>query len=243
MSAMSTGRRPGAAVRRFSPGDAYSLLRRPGPAGSKPRPRPGRPRLHLVPPLPTGPAEGRPATPPPGRTPAPADARVPAAGAASVPSAIPAPVVPPAATTAPARVPRPGDTPARIARPRDTPARVVRAAGAPARDGRARRKIRLTRRGRLVVWTLAALIVAAVLTPVWLIAATGAQASNHGLPAAAVHAGMRHVVVRPGQTLWSIANAAEPTADPRVVVQEIMQVNALSGGVVVPGQSLWVPRN
>ena len=233
MSVMSTGRRPGAAVRRFSPGDAYSLLRRPGPAGSKPRPRPGRPRLHLVAPLPTGPAEGRPATPPPGRTPVPADARVPAAGAAPVPSAVPAPVMSPAATTAPARVARPGDPPARIVRP----------ARPPARRGQARRRVRLTRRGRLVVWTLAALIAAAVLTPVWLIAATGAQASNHGLPPAAVHAGMRHVVVRPGQTLWSIANAAEPTADPRVVVQEIMQVNALSGGVVVPGQSLWVPGN
>ena len=93
----------------------------------------------------------------------------------------------------------------------------------------------------MVVWVLAALVAAAVLTPVWLIAATGAQAANHGLPPAAVHAGMRQVVVRPGQTLWSIALTAEPAADPRVVTQEIMQVNALSSQVLVPGESLWVP--
>ncbi len=95
----------------------------------------------------------------------------------------------------------------------------------------------------MVVWVLAALVAAAVLTPVWLIAATGAQAANHGLPPAAVHAGMRQVVVRPGQTLWSIALTAEPAADPRVVTQEIMQVNALSSQVLVPGESLWVPAS
>ena len=223
MSVMSTGRRPGAAVRRHSPEDAYLLLRRPGPAGSHPTAgrRPGRPRLRLVPPLPAGPADKEPAgpaeklparpaeklppAPPRGRTPASADARVP--------------------------VPRAGS-----ARPAQ-PARVVRPARRPAGHGR----VRLTRRGRLVVWALAALTAAAVLIPVWLLAAGGAQAANHGLPPAAVHAGLRQVIVRPGQTLWSIAMATEPSADPRVVTQEIMQVNALSSQVLVPGESLWVP--
>ncbi|HTT54187.1 MAG TPA: LysM peptidoglycan-binding domain-containing protein [Streptosporangiaceae bacterium] len=132
--------------------------------------------------------------------------------------------------TAPARVTAP-------ARTRVT----AQAGGRPVRGGQARRNIRLTRRGRIVVWALAALAVAAVLTPVLLMVATGAQAANHGLPPAAVHQGLRHVVVQPGQTLWSIASAAEPTADPRLVIQQIMQVNALSGGIVVPGESLWVP--
>lgn len=247
MSVMSTGRRPGAAVRRLSPDDAYVLPRRPGPAGSKPatRRRPGRPRLHLVPPLPAGPAEDRPAAPPRGRTPVPAGARVPAPRAASVPdqAAPPAPAAAHERDAAPARVARPRGAPAWVARPGGAPARVVRPASAPASRGRARGKVRLTRRGRVVVWVLAALVAAAVLTPVWVIAATGAQAANHGLPAAAVHAGMRQVVVRPGQTLWSIAMAAEPAADPRVVTQEIMQVNALSSQVLVPGESLWVPAS
>jgi hypothetical protein len=229
MSVMSTGRRPGAVVRRLSPEDACILPRRPGPAGSNPAAarRPGRPRLRLVPPLPAGPAENLSPAPPRGRTsasaenlsPAPprgrtsasADARVPAPRAGSVRPAARAPMSPPAAMTAPAR--------------------------RPAGHG----QVRLTRRGRLVVWALAALTAAAVLIPVWLLAAGGAQAANHGLPPAAVHAGLRQVAVRPGQTLWSIALAADPTADPRVVTQEIIQVNALSSQVLVPGESLWVP--
>jgi len=54
---------------------------------------------------------------------------------------------------------------------------------------------------------------------------------------------MRHVVVEPGQTLWSLAVAAEPAADPRLVIQQIMQTNALSGPTVYAGQQLWVPRS
>ena len=215
MSVMSTGRRPGAVVRRLSPEDAYLLPRRPGPAGSNPAAarRPGRPRLRLVSPLPAGPADNLSPAPPRGRTSASADARVPAPRAGSVPPAARAPMSPPPAMTAPAR--------------------------RPAGHG----QVRLTRRGRLVVWALAALTAAAVLIPVWLLAAGGAQAANHGLPPAAVHAGLRQVVVRPGQTLWSIALAADPTADPRVVTQEIIQVNALSSQVLVPGESLWVPAH
>ncbi len=82
----------------------------------------------------------------------------------------------------------------------------------------------------------------AVITPVLLAAASGAQASNHGLPPSAVRAAMRQVVVKPGQSLWSIALNVEPKADPRVVVRQIMDFNALGSQVVVPGESLWVPR-
>jgi LysM domain-containing protein len=240
MSVMSTGRRPGAAVRRLSPEHGYSLPRQPGPTGGARTVsrRPARPRLRLVPPLPTGPAADRPPAPPRGRISAPADARVPAPRTVPVP---PARVAGPGDT--PARVPGPADTPARVAGPGDTPARIVRPASRPAVRRRSRRKVRLTRRGRVVVWVLATLAAAALLTPVWLLAAAGAQAANHGLPPAAVHAGMRHVVVQPGQTLWSIAMAADPTADPRIVSQEIIQVNALSSGVVIPGESLWVPAS
>ena len=110
------------------------------------------------------------------------------------------------------------------------------------RRGPDRRPVRLTRRGRCVLWLAAGLILAAILTPVLLVAATGAQAANHGAPASAVRAGMRAMKVRPGDSLWSIALRAEPNADPRVVSQEIIQFNALSGSVLVPGQTLWVPR-
>jgi LysM repeat protein len=53
---------------------------------------------------------------------------------------------------------------------------------------------------------------------------------------------MTRIVVQPGQTLWSIALQADPQADPRLVVRQIMAVNALSGGSVTAGQRLLVPR-
>ena len=145
---------------------------------------------------------------------------------------------------------RPGPPPSLPGRPRRagaavTPsrARVVRPASAPSRVPAPRvRRTRLTRRGRRLVWASAVLLVMAVITPVLLTLASGAQAANHGLPASSVRAGMRQVVVKPGQSLWSIALSAEPKADPRVVIQQILDFNALGSQVVVPGESLWVPR-
>ena len=157
----------------------------------------------------------------------------------AVPAVAPAPGRPrvPGQAAAPSR--------ARAARPASAPSR-VRAAGpasAPSRlPARRVRRTRLTRRGRRLVWASAVLLLVAVLTPVLLALASGAQAANHGVPPSAVRAAMRHVVVKPGQSLWSIALNAEPEADPRVVVQQIMEFNALGSQVVVPGESLWVPR-
>lgn len=101
--------------------------------------------------------------------------------------------------------------------------------------------LRLTRRGRVVIGVIAIVVMAAIAMTVGLAAAGGAQAANHGQPRAA-YQGMHQVVVRSGQTLWSIASAAEPQADPRDVVQEIMTVNALTSTDISPGQVLWVPR-
>lgn len=107
--------------------------------------------------------------------------------------------------------------------------------------GRSRTPIRLTRRGRAVVacLLLTALTIGALLISV--LASGGAQATNHGQPRAG-YQGMRQIVVRPGQTLWSIASAAEPSADTRMVVQEIMTANALNSVTISAGQLLWVPR-
>ncbi len=102
--------------------------------------------------------------------------------------------------------------------------------------------VRLTRRGRCVVVGFVVGVVLAVVAALWLAAATGAQAANHGAAASTIDAGMTPVVVQPGQTLWTIALRAEPTADPRVVISQIVQFNALGSDVVVPGERLWVPR-
>jgi Tfp pilus assembly protein FimV len=91
---------------------------------------------------------------------------------------------------------------------------------------------------------VAALVLAGVTVAVLLLtllAPGGAQATNHG-PARAGFQGMHKIVVQPGQTLWSIAAAAVPTADPRTVIQEIMSANALPSATIGAGQLLWVPR-
>lgn len=132
-------------------------------------------------------------------------------------------------------MPEPSGLPRRAVRP----GQAIRSGGA----ARARPRTRLTRRGRRVVWVFATLLVMGLLTPILLVASGGAQAANHGASPAQVRTGLRHVVVQPGQSLWSIAVQAEPQADPRAVIQQIIQYNALGSDVVAPGESLWVPKD
>lgn len=99
--------------------------------------------------------------------------------------------------------------------------------------------VRLTLRGRIV---LALLLVGLAVATVALTAAVRAQAASSGSAPAAVDRSMTQVVVQPGQTLWSIAVRADPKADPRAVVQQIADINALPGVSIQPGQQLWVPK-
>jgi hypothetical protein len=124
-------------------------------------------------------------------------------------------------------------------------------AAATGTSGRGRAgRIRLTRRGRIVLGCLAVMAATAIATAalIWFgavggaqAASDGAQAASHGQPLAVAHRGLFQVVVRPGETLWSIARQAEPSADPRIVVQQIIDVNALSGPTIQAGELLWVP--
>jgi hypothetical protein len=107
--------------------------------------------------------------------------------------------------------------------------------------GESRTPVRLTRRGRAVVACLLVTGLTLVALLFSLLVSGGAQATNHG-QARAGYQGMRQIVVRPGQTLWSIASAAEPSADTRAVVQEIMTANAMTSGGISAGQLLWIPR-
>jgi LysM domain len=101
--------------------------------------------------------------------------------------------------------------------------------------------LRLTRRGRIVVTAVAIFLATVVITVIGMAAPGGAQAANHGRPGAG-YGGMHQVVVRPGQTLWSIAASAEPTADPRLVISQIMTANSMTSDVVEAGELLWVPK-
>jgi LysM repeat protein len=62
------------------------------------------------------------------------------------------------------------------------------------------------------------------------------------VPPRAAEQSLSRIVVRPGQTLWSVAESADPDADTRLVIQQIAELNGLTGDVVQAGQRLWVPR-
>lgn len=94
---------------------------------------------------------------------------------------------------------------------------------------------RLTRRGRLVLSALAMvlLVVAAVLM-------------SGGAPAAAGSRGgvtvpAERVTVRPGESLWAIAEREAPDVDPRETIARILDLNALESSAVVAGSVLLLP--
>jgi hypothetical protein len=91
------------------------------------------------------------------------------------------------------------------------------------------RPIRLTRRG----WAVAVLAVGIALAGALWLAHSSAMASSapHRFPPSTV-------VVRPNDTLWSIATRIAPDRDPRVVVSELEQRNDLTGPTVHVGQVL-----
>ena len=105
-----------------------------------------------------------------------------------------------------------------------------------------RTRVRLTRRGRIVVATLITAGVVLVAALAWLAGTTRAEATGSGSPASAVYHSLRSVVVQPGESLWTIATQADPAGDPRAVMQEIIDINALHGTSVQPGQRLWLPH-
>jgi LysM domain len=102
--------------------------------------------------------------------------------------------------------------------------------------------VRLTRRGRIVVAVVAVMLVASVAALVWLAVAGRAQAADRVGSGRAANHEMLRVVVRPGDTMWDIAVRADPAADPRAVIQQIIDDNGLTGTAILAGQVLWVPR-
>jgi hypothetical protein len=124
------------------------------------------------------------------------------------------------------------------------PSFTVRAAGAgatrvqPAGAGRATVRpapVRLTRRGRLLVAVLALVLVvcAAVLL-------TGGASALAGTGQGTAPVAER-VTVRPGETLWQIAERVAPGADPRETVQRILDLNGLQTAEVQAGTALRLP--
>jgi hypothetical protein len=98
-------------------------------------------------------------------------------------------------------------------------------------DGRpARRPVRLTRRGRLVVLALVLFLGALV----GFLGAAPGQAADPAKPAVTA-------VVQPGDTLWSFAERNLPHWQPKAAVVELKRLNDLEGYVIHPGQRLTLP--
>lgn len=93
--------------------------------------------------------------------------------------------------------------------------------------------LRLTRRGRVVLGVLVALVLAPVGT--WFASVADADPAD----------GARSVVVRTvgaGESLWSVAaSVTAPGADVRDALQEIADLNGLTGSTIAAGQQLVVP--
>ena len=92
--------------------------------------------------------------------------------------------------------------------------------------------MRLTRRGRIVVWTLG-LILAIVVTLL------GARAGADGSPQA-IEVG-RHAVAS-GETVWSLAVGLNSGQDVRDVVAEILTLNGRTSPSLYAGEIILLPR-
>ncbi|MEY9210855.1 LysM peptidoglycan-binding domain-containing protein [Thermobifida halotolerans] len=119
--------------------------------------------------------------------------------------------------------------------------------GSPGRDRAARPAPggppRLTRRGRVVLFSLLGAAAVAGVGLLSLIAVTLGASSADASTENFFHLPEQPptVVVDEGDTLWEIAERARPSEDPRKTVDEIVEINGLSGPVLEPGQELVLP--
>lgn len=93
--------------------------------------------------------------------------------------------------------------------------------------------VRLTRRGRLVVFTLALLVVLGLGT---LLGARSVASEHAGTPEPT-----RVVMVGSGDTLWQIAADLADDGQVRAMIDRIEELNALDSAMVSAGQRLRVP--
>lgn len=103
-----------------------------------------------------------------------------------------------------------------------TVAPVAEAAVAP------RTRLRITRRGRVVLTALGA----------------GLVALNGGAAVASKDASgtaFEYVTVSSGESLWDLAEEIAPSADPRDVIASVVDLNRLPSSDVAAGQQLAVP--
>lgn len=83
---------------------------------------------------------------------------------------------------------------------------------------------------------------ATVAVAVSVVVGTIAAAGPGGSPVASAPGAPRAVVMRPGETLWDVAEEHAPTGvDPRAYVDALIEINGVAGGVQ-PGERIRLPR-
>jgi hypothetical protein len=99
--------------------------------------------------------------------------------------------------------------------------------------------LRLTRRGKVVLIGIPLMLLTALLLS--LVGFLNAPAKAADSTADLALTRTVSVTVQAGESLWAIAGTVAPERDPRDVIADIVQLNNLSAGSVVPGQELFVP--
>ncbi len=101
--------------------------------------------------------------------------------------------------------------------------------------------VQLTRRGRLLLLGLPALLLAAGLLAALLFSAgsllnqaQATTAADHGVQA-------EQITVAEGDTLWSIASAADSDTEVQQLITQIAELNGLDSAQLQPGQVLHIP--
>ncbi|MET0975208.1 MAG: LysM peptidoglycan-binding domain-containing protein [Leifsonia sp.] len=105
----------------------------------------------------------------------------------------------------------------------------------PAARPTGRTRLHITRRGRAVATTLAAL---PIVVGAFLFALNGGVAAAGG---DAPGQSFDYVTVESGQSLWQLAEELAPAADPRDVIADIVSLNQLADTSIEPGQRLAIP--
>jgi len=96
-------------------------------------------------------------------------------------------------------------------------------------------RLRLTRRGRIVVTTAAAVPVA-LGALFFAVNGGGAVATDSSSGAT-----FDYVTVAAGETLWQIAGEVAPNADPREVISDIVHLNQLPSSEIQAGARIAIP--
>ncbi|MEJ1194817.1 LysM peptidoglycan-binding domain-containing protein [Pseudarthrobacter sp. CCNWLW207] len=99
--------------------------------------------------------------------------------------------------------------------------------------------LRLTRRGRVVLIGIPLVLLAVLIFLLAGFLNAPAKAADSAADLAVTPT--VSVTVQSGESLWAIAAAVAPERDPRDVIADIVQLNNLTAGAVVPGQQLFVP--